>query len=932
MSIKTKIISPSIKFNLKNIFLLFFWLMSFSGLALADYITTDSNFWDGVEIELAKTNSGGKNYSDQCKVCLQTSSCINKWNCIVSDQDVISSEDFFCDFDLNEGNLFYEQPFYDLTNHWDHSCTTDNNFHNRVCSNSVNFQYFLDSDNKSNSTFLLLNEKIVNLDSDVEFKDGLSKTNLKSDCFPSFSTSAFNFCWLRMRVKSGYQVSFDQMTNILNAKKSFTPPTAKPIEDFKFFYHQKDSNNAWKEKFDNQSESSGEIEIEDTYFPNSDFSQKKTAAGDVNWKLKNSNCLEKSCEDELLRNGTFKVSFKVAFENQNDYPITFKNIKIPFVVKKTHVASFPLYKYEIESNGKKSSFWINDATDSKQELKKETVIENEYNGQGKECKKNGYFWKSDRDNSLIDGECSFVFNCKSQNSDSKIDCSKDVKYIAKINELDVAGGVTEEVEIQLYFVQESFWGEEYQFNGEEIVATGDYEYEDGSSSSKNGNFDFNHDIPKIILNNKPFNEFPNDQQDWWQAVGGGVYVENLSNLAPLETEKTKGGGTESLTNNNMLKNTSSPKYNIFSTCRYSLNSSLYTKNRQYYKGSCSPFLNANLKKYYKPGSSGPFGGLVMYKSGDVYQTKSIDAEEYSNRISERDGTCLASDSVCNDFDGSKIEDDQFSLKVTEELDVGTYQYYFNLAKTKNQDFYDLLNGSSSSYISSNGVPFGDAINKMNGCVFAEIPLIEGNDLQPNLLCYFGDVAIDSSSLWVVRDDYSITIFANSLTINGDTNNHDISPISINDGGYLGFFVKNNITINENVGASNRQTDECLKKGYPAFFSGADIAVINNGVADKICYSPDYLDDEVEHLDGVFFADGQLIINGETDVDKIDRKLNLKGIYVAKGGVKINRSYGDSFGKNIKHLHPLVRFIFNPDLNLTAPEWLKRSRKIYQEKN
>jgi hypothetical protein len=274
--------------------------------------------------------------------------------------------------------------------------------------------------------------------------------------------------------------------------------------------------------------------------------------------------------------------------------------------------------------------------------------------------------------------------------------------------------------------------------------------------------------------------------------------------------------------------------------------------------------------------------------------------------------------------------------VTEELDVGTYQYYFNLAKNKHQDFYELLNGGSETYISSSGVPVGNdiVIYTTNGCKFVEIPLIEdSSQTQGNLLCYFGDVTIDAeNNSWVVKNDQRITVFAKSLTINGGNNDRNASPISIKDEGYLGFFIEKNITINKNVGASNRQTDECLEKGYPAFFSETDIAVGNNGVADKTCYSPDYLAYEVEHLNGVFFTDGELIINGKNDADKIDRKLNLKGIYVAKGGVKINRSYGSKSGKNIKHLHPLVRFIFNPDLNLSAPEWLKRSRKIYQEKN
>lgn len=745
----------------------------------------------------------------------------------------------------------------------------------------------------------------------------VERIDLENECKENSGTWHETTNPLMCSYPSGYEYNYCEG----KIEKTFEFPTQE-ITDFKFFYHKKDGNGEWKQGFDKGSENLNKIEIEDDHFPNSDFSQKGKNS-DPNWKLKNSESLDS--DNELLRNGTFKVAFSVKFKNENDYPITFKNIQIPFVVKKEHGFTLPLSKYEIKASGN-SSFWIDEVDESKQKLQKEDEIADYENK--KDCEDNKYSWDKDEQ------KCSFVFNCS-----GKIKCDQDIKYIVKVDSLEVDGTSDEKIEIQLYFVQESFWGENYQFNEPEIGLKYDYKYIDKRRQEQN--IDGEEKIlstPKIILNNKPFNQFPDRQEEWWQAVGGGVYVKNLINNTPLQTDKNKNDNSNSaLVTNLYLKNQDNGKFNAFSNCRYSVYNSLVTKNSTQYKNSCSPFLNTSLLKYHLPNKTvGPFGGFIMYGNGDpgsLYKDETINSKDYTNQLSERELTCLASDSVCNSDSGEKIDDDQFSLKLEEPLDVGTYQYYFNLAKSKHQDFYDLLNGGATTYTSNTKVPKGgEAVGlTTRGCKFVEFSLIDGsNQAQKNLLCYFDNVEIDASNPWEVDADYPITIFANSLTIKGNGSDNDVIPIKVKDESYLGFFIKNNITIDENVGSLNRQSDECLRKGYPAFFAGSKNN--GNGVGDKVCYSKDFFTDEKEHLNGVFFTDEELIIESDNDQNSIDRKLNLKGIYIAKGGVDIERTYGNDAGKNIKHLNPIVRFIFNPDFNLTAPEWLKKSRKIYQEVN
>lgn len=890
------------KFDMKKILFLFFWLVVFRGLVWANPFEVlgglGEDDWKKLEFELAPKNSNGQT------ACAMNQSC-----------DLQRSISFVIN-NLGkeiEAGYIYEEAYssFAASNYIFSDTLTCEEYKNDylnflpdsfVCQQNINDdpKLFLKIDNDFKSF-------------DLSLKGGVNNNDLQN-----YRSPPNNYLWLRMKVKDGYKYIPSSEGNRPRIVANHIDPEAQEITDFKFFYHEKDGSGEWKKSFDQGSESSDEIKIEDNHFPNSDFSQEGKSS-DPNWKLKNSESLDS--DDELLRNGTFKVAFSVEFKNENDYSITFKNIQIPFVVRQKHGFTLPLSKYEIKVDDD-SSFWINDANDPKQEWEKEDKIKNYSNKS--QCEGKKYFWNKDEQ------QCSFVFNCG-----GKINCDRDIEYIVKVDSLAVDANANKKIKIQLYFVQESFWGENYQFNEPTIKASGTYEYEE-DGTTQNKEFLFDYEIPKIILNNKPFNQFPSGQEEWWQAVGGGVYVKNLINNTPLQTDKDKNDDPNlSLVTNLYLKNQDNKKFNAFSNCRYTVYNSLVTKNSIQYKNSCSPFLNTSLLKYYLPNKTvGPFGGFIMYGNNnpdDIYKNEEINSKKYTNQLSERELTCLASDSVC-DFDhGEKIDDDQFSLKLEEPLDVGTYQYYFNLAKSKHQDFYDLLSRSSNTYNSSSGVPQGNDVGSTTtGCKFVEFPLIDDSSKkQNNLLCYFDNVVIDGSNPWVVNADYPITIFADSLTIKGNGSD-DTIPIKVEGESYLGFFIKNNIIIDENVGSVNRQSDGCLEKGYPAFFAGSR----NNGtgVEDNVCYSKDFFTDEEEHLNGVFFTDGELIIESDGNLSSIDRKLNLKGIYIAKGDVDIKRSYGNDAGKNIKHLNPIVRFIFNPDLNLTAPEWLKKSRKIYQEVN
>ena len=153
---------------------------------------------------------------------------------------------------------------------------------------------------------------------------------------------------------------------------------------------------------------------------------------------------------------------------------------------------------------------------------------------------------------------------------------------------------------------------------------------------------------------------------------------------------------------------------------------------------------------------------------------------------------------------------------------------------------------------------------------------------------------------------------------------------------MAFIVKGNIKINSQIGNYNRALSDS------AYFGGND----------------SIMEQEKANIEGIYITNGRIAILGNEEDAKCaipfkdcsycrysDKKIIMAGAFTAFEGIFSDRKYtniiatqqnctpyeeGD--GKNISSLHPSEIFIYRPDIILKTPEWMKRSKKVYQEKN
>jgi len=114
-------------------------------------------------------------------------------------------------------------------------------------------------------------------------------------------------------------------------------------------------------------------------------------------------------------------------------------------------------------------------------------------------------------------------------------------------------------------------------------------------------------------------------------------------------------------------------------------------------------------------------------------------------------------------------------------------------------------------------------------------------------------------------------------------------ISVDPGGFLAFIVTGNITISPNVGQ-------------------ADAASLEAAV------------------EGIFIADGQIIIQSDGDNDIPDKKFVGEGSFIGWSGVSLGRDYEG----NLNNQNPVELFRFRPDFVINAPEAMKSSHYVWQE--
>ena len=183
--------------------------------------------------------------------------------------------------------------------------------------------------------------------------------------------------------------------------------------------------------------------------------------------------------------------------------------------------------------------------------------------------------------------------------------------------------------------------------------------------------------------------------------------------------------------------------------------------------------------------------------------------------------------------------------------------------------------------------------------------------QTNFFEISGNLTIDQSKNFALNHEENAVVFVNgTLTINntGASGDKIISvarKTSTNAGGFLAFFTTGDIIIRSNVGTTLN----------PATLNNPTVNFIN------------------AHLEGVFFSNQKIIVNGREQDNAIanypDRKLIAAGTFIGVEGVELNRRADDDTSataayKALNNIQALENFLYRPDLLINWPDELKVS--------
>ncbi len=168
----------------------------------------------------------------------------------------------------------------------------------------------------------------------------------------------------------------------------------------------------------------------------------------------------------------------------------------------------------------------------------------------------------------------------------------------------------------------------------------------------------------------------------------------------------------------------------------------------------------------------------------------------------------------------------------------------------------------------------------------------------------GDLTITPTEIWAIAPGEKKVLFVNGdLTFQGPghTSNRMIRvDTQIGGGsGFIAFIASGDITFDENVG------------------------------------HPNYAQETPSNIDGLFVADGQIIIEGAADANVSDRKFLGAGTFVGWSGFDMQRDFAndaDPLSRALNNLDPTESFEFLPGLTRHIPDKMKTPVIEWQEVN
>lgn len=216
--------------------------------------------------------------------------------------------------------------------------------------------------------------------------------------------------------------------------------------------------------------------------------------------------------------------------------------------------------------------------------------------------------------------------------------------------------------------------------------------------------------------------------------------------------------------------------------------------------------------------------------------------------------------------------------------------------------------------------------------WAELPTVDSDKLKDDVLGKFafirvlGNLTISPNvPIKVTAGQKFIILVTGDVAINSCTPNatdcvvHDTNkPIQVANGGLLMIVSKGTITVGSEVGET---MDISGSLSNPPVLADS-----STQTATKVA------------LEGVYMADGKIIIQGNGNAAQPDKRFVGAGTFVGKGGVDMLRRYsktgmGPEEQINARYLYgytPTEVFFYRPDFVLTLPRLLYTSIQQYQE--
>ena len=181
--------------------------------------------------------------------------------------------------------------------------------------------------------------------------------------------------------------------------------------------------------------------------------------------------------------------------------------------------------------------------------------------------------------------------------------------------------------------------------------------------------------------------------------------------------------------------------------------------------------------------------------------------------------------------------------------------------------------------------------------------------ETNFVVVNGNVGIDETQGFNLSSDQSLVVFVDgNLTLDdSNTGDNKYKIISVDEGGFLAFFVNGDILISADV-------------GYELDPANPTVPVVSV---------------ENSNIEGVFVADVDLTIQSKSEIGEVppDRKFIGAGTFVGWHGVNLDRTFDDDGqGPILNQTQAIENFVYRPDFLANWPTKLKASVSNWHEIN